>query len=61
MHGTVGDIPKSMYDTENITDIDDETGKGTRAFTHGCTRFNNKAIEMLRKEAPPGTPVLFFK
>ena len=61
LHGTGGGIPKSIYEKDSITFVDDETGKETRAFTHGCTRCNNKAIEMLNKETRPGTPVLFFK
>jgi len=61
IHGTQGETPDNLYDKDSITYTDETTGKRTRAFTHGCTRFNNRAIEMLYKEAPSGTPVIYNK
>jgi lipoprotein-anchoring transpeptidase ErfK/SrfK len=55
IHGTNGEIPKSIYSQSGLSD------NGNRAITHGCTRFNNKAIIFIRKEAPLGTKVIFIK
>jgi len=60
MHGTVGPIPNDILSEEGLYYYD-EKGWKTRAFTHGCTRFNNKVIEMLKREAPVGTKVHFNK
>ena len=53
IHGTWKGIPSDYHSIKGLNSKKSEE----RAFTHGCTRFNNKVILMLRKEAPNDTPI----